>query len=401
MQQHIGAPCQPIVLKGDEVKVGQVIGDSEAYVSAPIHSSVSGKVLSVGPMPYPGGGSVIAVEIESDGLQTIHESVVPHTFNDKKEFLALVRASGLVGLGGAGFPGHVKLNPQNQIMTLVVNAAECEPYITSDYRAILENAENIIEGIKLVKEVLEIDDVCLGIEDNKPEAAKYFDDLVANDPELRVTVLPSVYPQGAEKMLIYACTGKKVPPGKLPADVGTVVLNVNSLALIAEYIHTGMPLVSKTVTVSGSAVKKPMNLKVPIGTPLSELFDFCEGFSSEPRKVLMGGPMMGIAQHSLDVPVIKNTNAVLAFDEAEATMLPETSCIRCGKCVENCPMHLMPLILNMAAVKNDLERLESFHIMDCVECGTCVYNCPAKRRIVQSVRLGKSALRSAKAKEGK
>ncbi|MDR3121655.1 MAG: electron transport complex subunit RsxC [Clostridiales bacterium] len=403
MVQHIGAPCEPIVKKGDTVLVGQILGDTGQYVSAPIHSSVSGTVANVGQMLYPGGGRVTSVEIATDGLQRPHESVRPQTYADKKDFLGLVRASGLVGLGGAGFPGHVKLNPPPgaSIDCLIVNGAECEPYITSDYRFILENARSIVSGIKLLQSVLGIPKTYVGIEDNKPAAIKLMEEMTADDRNIEIVTLRSLYPQGAEKMLIYSCTGRRVPPGKLPADVGAVVMNVNSVSLIAEFMETGMPLVKKIVTVSGNAVKKPMNLEVVIGTPLRDVFAFCGGFTTTPEKILMGGPMMGIAQFSLDVPVIKNTNAALAFDVKDAKPAPETGCIRCGKCVDNCPMQLLPLFINSAAVKGDAERLKRFHVMDCIECGTCVYNCPAKRRIVQSARLGKDILRNLAAAEKK
>ena len=397
MIQHTGVPCEPLVKKGDMVKVGQVIGDTDKYMSAPIHSSVSGIVTEVGPALYPGGGKVVSIGIETDGLQTVHESVTPHEFSGKKEFLDLVRASGLVGLGGAGFPTHVKLNPPDgkEINTLVINGAECEPYITSDCRAMIENSYNILAGIDIVKTELGIEKVYIGVEDNKPEAIDVLTRIAEKDDDIDVVPLKSLYPQGAEKMLIYSCTGRRVPPGKLPMDVGVVVMNVNGAALIAEYIKTGMPLVKKTVTVAGSAVREPMNVEAPIGALLKDVFEFCGGLSDEVGKILMGGPMMGIAQHSLEVPVIKNTNALLAFTREEALLDKETSCIRCGRCVESCPMSLMPLNINSAALKTDIDRLNTYNVMDCIECGACMFRCPAKRRIVQSARLGKSILREA------
>jgi electron transport complex protein RnfC len=401
MIQHIGAECEPTVKKGDAVEVGQLIGDTGKYVAAPIHSSVSGTVANVGQKLYPGGGSAMAVEIATDKRQALHGSVQPHAFAGKKEFLALVRESGLVGLGGAGFPAHVKLNPPEgaKIDCLIINGAECEPYITSDYRFILENARSIVSGIKLVKEVAGIPKAFVGIEDNKPAAIELMREMASDDPAIEVVSLKSLYPQGAEKMLIYSCTGRRVPPGKLPADAGAVVMNVNSVAALYEYIQTGRPLTTKIVTVSGNAVKRPMNLEIPIGAMLRDVFDYCGGFLGEPEKILMGGPMMGIAQYTLDVPVIKNTNALLAFDRRDAEVRPETACIRCGKCVDNCPMRLLPLFINSAALKRDVDRLRKYHAMDCIECGTCVYNCPAKRRIAQSARLAKALVREADAKE--
>ena len=401
MIQHVGVPCGPLVKKGDEVKVGQVIGDTGNYVSAPVHSSVSGVVTRVGPAMHPGGGREESVEIETDGLQAIHEDVAPPEFEGKDGLFRIVRASGLVGLGGAGFPTHVKLNaPKDKnIDALIINGAECEPYITSDYRSMIENPSNIIEGINIVKTVLGIKHVYIGIEDNKPGAVKAMSSAAEKEDGVNVVVLSSIYPQGAEKTLIYSCTGRRVPPGKLPMDVGALVLNVNTVAMIATYAKTGMPLVNKVVTISGGAVMNPMNVEVPIGTLLKDVFEFCGGFKCSAQKVLMGGPMTGIAQHSLDVPIIKNTNAVLAFDGKEAVVHKETACIRCGRCARSCPMHLMPMHIDLAALKADAERLEAFRVIACFECGVCAYVCPARRRIVQAARLGKSILRETWAKE--
>ena len=401
MRQHLGAPCEPVVKRGDAVKAGQVIGDSKGYVSAPIHSSVSGTVSNVVQALHPGGGRCAAVEIAADGAQIAHESVSPKTYSNKAEFLALVRASGLVGLGGAGFPAHVKLNPPagSEILDLIVNGAECEPYITADYRLMVERADSIVGGLKMIIDAIGIPRALIAIEDNKPGAIALMKKLTAGDPRIGVVSLRSYYPQGAEKTLIYACLGHRVPPGKLPADVHALVMNVNSVSLIHQYITTGMPLVNKIVTVSGAAVANPGNVEAPIGTPLSGVFDFCGGFKAPPKKIIMGGPMMGVAQYTLDVPVIKNTNALLAFDEKEARHDAETACIRCGKCAESCPMRLLPLYINAAGVKKDVERLQKYHAIDCIECGACEYNCPAKRRIVQSARLGKELLRAVAAAE--
>ena len=401
MEQHIGAPCEPIVKRGDAVCVGQIIGDSGNYVSAPIHSSVSGTVSNVIQAPHPGGGRVASVEIATDGLQTVYSGAGPKKYNDKGEFLALVRNSGLVGLGGAGFPTHVKLNPPKGVVldSLIINGAECEPYISSDERLLIERTDNIIEGVRITLDALDIPKAYIGIEANKPTAIDLVKKHITGDRRIEIKTLRSNYPQGAEKVLIFTCLGRRVPPGKLPADVNTVVLNVNSVNHIFQYISTGMPLISKIITVSGSAVKNPSNIEVLIGTPLSEVFDFCGGFKSPARKIIMGGPMMGIAQYSLDVPVIKNTNALLAFDGKDATQAAETACIRCGRCVHSCPMQLLPLMINTASVHKDVERMTKYHVMDCIECGACEYRCPAKRRIVQSARLGKDMLRNIAAAE--
>lgn len=397
MLQHIGAPCKPVVKEGETVKVGQVIGASDGFVSAPIHSSVSGVVKDIGSMLYSNGANVATVIIKTDGKQEIHEDVKPPVYNSREELLTAIRDSGLVGLGGAGFPAHIKLNPpkDKNVDTLIINAAECEPYITSDYREIMENSGNIIEGIDVVSKILNVSHVVIGIEDNKPEAINLMEKLVSGKKGLSVKALKTRYPQGAEKMLIYSLTGRRVPIGKLPADAGVVVMNVTSVAFLAEYLKTGMPLIKKRVTVDGPAVSKPANVEVLIGTKLSDVFEFCGGFIKDPCKIIMGGPMMGIAQFSIQMPVLKQTNALIAFDESFAKLPPESACIRCGRCVKTCPMNLLPLHLNKAALREDLEALSKFHVMDCIECGSCTYGCPAKIHLVQSIRLGKEQSKKA------
>ncbi len=403
MLQHIGAPCEPCVKKGDQVKVGQVIGNTDKFVSAPVHSSVSGVVTDVSPRLYAGGVYITSVEIKTDGKQEIDESIKPPTYSNIEEFIDVVRKSGLVGLGGAGFPAHIKLSPpkDKKIDTLIINAAECEPYITSDYREIIENSWNVLSGINIVMDALKIENVLIGIEDNKPEAIKEMERVASKSDKVNVVKLKSRYPQGAEKMLIYSTTGRKVPPGKLPADVGVIVMNVNSVSFIAEHIKTGMPLIKKRVTVDGNAVNNPSNVEVLIGTSIQDVFEFCGGFKSPPYKVLMGGPMMGIAQFSLDTSVLKHTNALLAFDEKQAILPKPSACIRCGRCVWACPMNLLPLYLNMNALKGNVEELKKYHVNDCIECGCCSYTCPAKIHLVQSIRLGKALVRQAEAKGGK
>jgi Na+-translocating ferredoxin:NAD+ oxidoreductase subunit C len=400
MLQHIGAPCTPTVKKGDTVKVGQVIGDSEKFVSAPIHSSVSGTVEDVSPMLYTGGTYVVTVKIKPDGEQEKHPDIKPPEYSTHAEFVSAVRASGLVGLGGAGFPAHVKLSPPpgKTVDTLIVNAAECEPYITSDYREAMENSWQVISGINILMEIMNIENVWIGIEDNKPEAIRVLTELADTNDKINVVKLKSRYPQGAEKMLIYSVTGRKVPPGKLPLDVGVIVMNVNSVSFISEYVKTGIPLIKKRVTVDGDAVARPSNVDVLIGTPLKDVFDFCGGFKSEPGKVLMGGPMMGITQYSLDTSVVKHTNALLAFGKESCEPVPEEPCIRCGRCVSACPMNLMPLYINMNATGASIEELDKYHVNDCIECGSCSYVCPAKRHLVQSIRLAKLQYKKLSAK---
>jgi electron transport complex protein RnfC len=400
MVQHLGAPCQPLVKKGDTVKVGQVIGNTDAFVSAPVHASVSGTVTAVEPRIISGSRPILCVEIKPDGLQEL-DAIEPPVVTSKEDFLKAVRASGLTGLGGAGFPTHVKLNPPKdaKVDTLIINAAECEPYITSDYRECLENTAGIIEGIEHVLKWTGIPKAFIGIEDNKPDAVELLKKATMSKPNIEVVSLPSIYPQGAEKMLIYALTGRQVPPGKLPADAGCIVLNVTSVAFLANYIKTGMPLIKKRITVDGSAVKYPKNVEVLIGTPVGEVFEFCGGLKEEPGKLIMGGPMMGVALYSLELPVLKNTNALLALSEQEGKLPQETACIRCGRCVRACPMNLLPLEIDRLAKASQFDELNKYNIMDCIECGSCVFACPAKRLIVQSIRLGKDALRRASAKK--
>ena len=394
MSQHIGKPCDPTVKITDLVKVGQVIGTSDAFISAPIHSSVSGKVVAVDEILMSNGQKTKAVTIETDKLQEVDESVVPPSVNSFEEFIQAVKASGLVGLGGAGFPTYVKLSPKNlsEVDTLCINAAECEPYITSDYRTIMEDAEDVLNGARQVQKYLDLKKVIIGVEDNKPKAIALLKEMTAGDASIEVASLPAKYPQGAEKVLIYHTTGRVVPEGKLPADVGVIVMNVASVAFLSKYLKTGMPLTTTRVTVDGSAIAEPKNLLVPIGTPIQNLIDFCGGFKTEPGKVLMGGPMMGIAVNRLDYPVLKNNNAILAFDEKDSREPEETPCIRCGRCVNACPFNLMPASIEKAFKAGNVDALRELKVNLCMECGCCAFACPAKRRLVMTNRLAKKML---------
>lgn len=407
MQQHLGAPCVPTVKKGDTVFVGTVVGDSDAYVSAPVHASVSGTVEELTTVMLTGGQMTQAVVIRSDGKMEKDPAIYPPAaITTKEELAAAARSAGLVGLGGAGFPAHVKLNvPEGkQIDTLIVNVAECEPYVTSDHREALENGKNVLEGIYKVKEILEVQRVLIAVEDNKPDVIQRLSE-IANDPQrdpldqVRVLPLKSRYPQGAEKVLVQACTGRKVPEGKLPADVGCLVMNIGSISFLASYMRTGMPLTLKRVTLDGSAIAHPQNVIVPVGTPIKDVVAFCGGYKAEPKKLIMGGPMMGVAITSDELPILKQNNAILAFDEREAALRQPTACIRCGRCVAVCPMQLMPTKLEQAAERKDVEALQSLHVMTCMECGCCSFSCPAGRRLVQAIRLGKSYVRKAGGKK--
>ena len=397
MSMHIGAPCEPLVKMGDLVKVGQKIGESNAPFSAPIHASVSGKVKQVTEFRNALGMVSKAVVIESDGEQAISEEVKVPVVNSREEFIAAVKESGVVGLGGAGFPTHIKLNPKNldQIDTLVINAAECEPYITSDYRECMESPEDIIEGINVVKKWLNIKNAYIGIESNKPASIKLLGELSEKHEGIDVVELKAQYPQGAEKVIIYSTTGRIVNDGQLPADAGVIVLNVTTVSFIAKYLKTGMPLVSKRLTVDGTGANKGMNVIVPLGTPIKDVFEFCGGLKADCKKILMGGPMMGIAVPDLEQPIVKNNNAIIALNEKDATPAEETDCIRCGKCVYACPLNLMPAALEKAYDARNAESLVAHDVNLCMNCGCCSYVCPAKRNLAQKNQLAKAFVRQA------
>ena len=399
MQMHIGAPCEPLVKVGDTVAVGQLIGDTDKFVSAPIHASVSGKVKAVGDIKMPNGILSKAVTIESDGEDRLWEGIEPPKIDTREDFLKAIRASGLVGLGGAGFPTHVKLSfPQDKgIDTLVINAAECEPYITVDYRECIDNSWNILSAVYTLKEILGFKKVIIAAEDNKPEAFKVLKSIADKDSKdddvVKLMVLESKYPQGAEKMMVQSATGRKIPPGKLPSDVGCVVMNVASVAYISRYLKSGKPLVSRSLTVDGSAIAEPKNVRVPIGTNIGEIIDFCGGFKTEPAKIITGGPMMGLAIVGTDLPVLKQNNAILAFDKNDAVIKKETDCIHCGRCAAACPLSLTPTNIMRATKAKDTETMKRIGVNVCMECGSCAYSCPAGIPLVQYMRLAKTILR--------
>ena len=404
MHQNIGAPCTPTVKAGDRVLVGQLIGDSDAYVSAPIYSSVSGTVREIKDVKLASGLVSKTVIIDSDGLMEEAEYTPPEV-TDTESFIKAVRASGLVGLGGAGFPAHVKLNlPQTaKIDMLIINAAECEPYITVDYRECLENSENILLGVEAVSKYLNTKDVIIAVENNKPEAIKVLADIADRDNDrgdkVKIMKLKSRYPQGAEKMIIQSATGRRIPPGKLPSDVGCVVMNVASIAFVGRYLSTGKPLVSRSMTIDGSAIKNPMNVRVPIGTMMDYIIDYCGGFTEEPEKIVCGGPMMGMAITGINYPVIKGYNAILAFKKGDLAQKKETDCIRCGRCAAACPLSLVPTNIERFAKIGDISKLKHSGAMVCMECGSCAYSCPAGKPLVQHMRLAKSIIREAEAKK--
>jgi electron transport complex protein RnfC len=394
MSMHIGAPAKPVVQVGDEVKLGQLIAEPGGFVSSPVYASVSGKVKKLGELLGAGGQHIQTVELESDGLMTPAEGLQPPKLETLQDFLAAVRNSGAVGLGGAGFPTAVKLTVKDlaQIKAVIINGAECEPYITSDTRTMLDRSDEMMAGARLVQKFLQAKRLIFAIENNKPRCIEKFRALTKNETGMEVQSLPSRYPQGAEKVLIYHTTGAVVPEGKLPIDAGAIVLNCTTLALIGQYCRTGMPLVEKCVTVDGSAVKMPQNVIVPIGMSLRDVFAACGGFLEEPGKVLYGGPMMGVAVPDLDQPILKTTNAILAFTPRDAVLPEPTACIKCGRCAAHCPMQLMPSEIEAAYTLGKIERLEELKVNLCMECGCCSYGCPAHRPLVQTNKLAKAQL---------
>ncbi len=396
MGQHIGAPAAPAVAKGDQVYVGTVVGKSGGFVSSDIHSGVSGTVDGIITITAPNGAPQTAVVIIPDGKQEVDPSIKPPEVTDLKSFQDAVRASGLVGLGGAGFPTAVKLAPKNldEIDTLIINGAECEPYITSDNRCLLEDTQYILGGVEAVMKYLNIGKCVIGIEGNKPEAIAKITQAIAGKTGIEVKTLPCRYPQGAEKVLIENCTGREVPFPGLPSDVGVIVMNVTSVAFVGKYLETGMPLVTKRLTVDGDVIKEPKNVEVVIGTPVRELLDFCGGFTEEPGKVLYGGPMMGNCIASLDQPVLKNNNAVMAFSKKWAHLPKETNCIHCGRCTNACPLGLSAKEIVQAYQDGNVELLQALNADLCMSCGTCSFVCPAKRPLAPSIALAKIMMKN-------
>ncbi len=395
MSMHIGKPSLPTVKVGEHVDVGTLIGEQNGAVSSPIYSSVSGTVKKIDKTLLANGSFTPSVIIESDGLQTNDPGITPPSVSCKAELVDAIQKSGIVGLGGAGFPTYIKFNVKDVsvIEELIINGAECEPYITSDTRTMIDEADDIAFAVSLMKKHLGIKKIIIGIEANKKSAIAKMKVVAANIDGAEVKILPSIYPQGGEKVLIYHTTGKVVPAGKLPIDVGCIVCNCTTMAAIAKFVKTGMPLVEKCITVDGSAVKEPKNVIVPIGTSMADVFEFCGGFRSEPKKILYGGPMMGISVASMDSPILKNTNAVLAFSEKDALRPKTTQCIHCGMCVSHCPFSLSPVGIAKAYKNGNAEELKRLRVDICMECGCCSYICPAKRPLAETNKLAKNMLR--------
>ena len=401
--QNIGAPATILVKKGDTVKIGQKIAEADGLVSSPLHASVSGTVVGIETYVRPTGARVDAIRIQSDGLMTLDESIEPPVVNDLDSFIAAVRESGVVGLGGAGFPTAVKLAALkgDNVDTIVINGAECEPYLTSDTATMLYSGELIKEGIALFEKYAPVSKYVFAVEKNKPECIKALRELFADNAKVQISVLPALYPQGAEKVAIYNSTERIVPEGKLPADVGVLVINVTTLAKIAEYVTTGMPLVEKCVTVDGTAIASPKNVIAPIGTPIKDLIEFVGGTCAEVGKVVFGGPMMGVAVESVDEPIAKTTNGITVFADKDSCSAEPTACIHCGRCVSACPLGLNPIgyarALDIESKEERMARLEAERVNICMECGCCSYVCPAHRPLIQNNKICKAELRDYKA----
>lgn len=407
MQQHIGAPCKPCVKVGERVFMGQLIGEAGGFVSANIHSSVSGTVKAIEPRMHPSGVMTESIVIENDGLDEMSPDISPNSSASPsaKEIIDAVKKAGIVGMGGAAFPTHVKLSPppDKKIEYVIVNGAECEPYLTSDHRAMLETSNEVIDGLKLIMSVFGLSEGYIGIETNKPDAIAHMRECAARETEVKIHVIPvkTKYPQGSEKQLIDAITGRRVPPGKLPMDVGAVVDNIDTCAAIARAVRLGTPLMRRIVTVSGDCIENPLNFRVRIGTSFEYIIEKSGGFREDPAKIIMGGPMMGIAVPDLSVPIIKGSSGILAFSRKMLVGSKEQSCLRCGKCVSGCPMHLLPNKLKEAADKEDIKGLDALHISDCIQCGSCTFVCPANQNPLQSIRTGKIKLNNLKREEVK
>lgn len=390
LSQHIGAPAKPIVKKGDRVLAGQLIAEAAGFVSANIHASVSGTVKTIEPRLTSSGSKVNSIIIENDKQY----ETLAYTPNDKpldeltrEEVIDAIQKAGIVGMGGAGFPTHVKLSPKNldDIDFIIVNASECEPYLTSDYRRIIDDSDKVIEGLRIVLAIFPNAQGIVAVEDNKPKAIKLLQDKLAGDARIRVNAMPTKYPEGAERQLIFANTGRYINSSMLPADAGCIVHNVDTVYAIYEAVREGKPLTERLVTVSGDAIKNPCNIRMKIGTNYQELIDCAEGFSKDPAKLVAGGPMMGKAIYTTDIPATKSSSAILALSEDAVAEMEPSACIRCGRCIEVCPGRVMPNKLATLAARNDIDAFVKNNGMECCECGCCSYVCPARRHLTQMI----------------
>jgi electron transport complex protein RnfC len=397
LQQHTGAPCQPVVNKGDYVKAGQKIGDSEAFISAPIHASVCGEVVGIEPRLHPIGQPVMSIIVKVDKENTEIQKLKPLPEDpEPQEIRARVKEAGLVGLGGAAFPTHVKLSPppEKKIDTVIVNGCECEPYLTCDHRQMLEESDQVLDGAKLLKKAVGASQVFIAIETNKPDAIELLEQKVVGSNSITVARMDTKYPQGAEKQLIKAILNREIPSGGLPMDVGALVQNVGTTIAISKAVREGLPLFERVITISGRAIANPKNLRVRIGTPISFLIDQVGGFATPPGKVIVGGPMTGVAQFTLDVPVVKGTSGIIALPLDELRLYDDQPCVRCGKCVQHCPMQLLPALISALIELERIDEAQEMGVFDCIECGVCAFVCPAQRPIVQLVRYAKAKIKA-------
>jgi electron transport complex protein RnfC len=404
LSQHTGAPCKPVVRVGERVTRGQLVAEPGGFVSMSLHSPVTGRIEAIGPRIHPNGKLMESIVIDADPYAT-------QRLNDRPpidwralshdDFIDHVQKAGLVGMGGAAFPTHVKykLPEGKRIRRLVINGAECEPYLTTDHRMMVERADAVVRGAEIVGARLEVEEIVYGVELNKPEAIVALERSIEGKKAMRVCPVRVKYPQGAEKMLIKAIYGEEVPSGGLPLDVETLVNNVGTMVGIADYFDQGQPFIERVVTVAGPGVTKPGNLMVPLGTPVRAILDHCGGLGEDTREVVMGGPMMGTPLSSLDVPILKGTSGLIALTDDEIKRTNEYTCIKCGRCVESCPQFLNPSRLQRLSRSGRFEDLEKFFVMDCVECGSCSFACPSGIPIVQLIRVAKSAIREGKRKE--
>lgn len=394
LSQHIGAPCESLVKIGDTVKTGQKIGDSEAFVSVPVHSPVSGIVKKIEKRPHATMGECMCVVIENDNEDSIFEEIKPldYTKMTNEEIVNAIREFGIAGMGGATFPTFIKLKvpPEKKVDTILINGAECEPYLTADYRLMLENPESIVEGAKILMKATNVNNVIIAIEDNKKDAWDKLNELCKKESKIKAVTVKTKYPQGGEKQLIDAVLKREVKSGALPADSGVIVQNVATVSQIYKSFKTGLPLIERIVTVSGQGIEEPKNVLAKIGTSYKELCDFCGGVKENTVKVISGGPMMGFAQYTLEVPVTKGTSGILCFTDEENKEYEEQDCIKCGRCVNHCPIKLMPFMITEKAKLGEFEEAVRYGLKDCIECGTCSFVCPQRRHLVQSIRLAKA-----------
>jgi len=399
LQQNLGCPNDPLVKVGDEVREGQKIADSSKFVSAPIHAPISGKVTKIERLPNACGFDVDSIVIEGNGIESSESTVESRTLEklSPEEIRKIVRETGIVGLGGAAFPTHVKLTPppEKKIDTIIINGCECEPYITADHRIMLERTEDVVFGARAIAKAVGASRIIVGIENNKPDAIEKLKS--ETNVKFEIQILKTKYPQGGEKQLIKAILNREVPSGGLPLDIGIVVQNVGTAVAIAEAIKLGIPLIQRVVTVTGSGVKDPQNLMVKIGTTFGEVIEQCGGLTDDAAKVIMGGPMTGITASSLDMPVVKAANCILVLNKKDAKVFEEESCIRCGRCIKSCPVGLLPNFLADYAKLKDWDKTEEYHVADCIECGCCAYVCPSRIFLVQYFKVAKRELQIRKA----